>query len=374
LTALDPLTALYPLKLPASLRPKIWGSRDLSPVFSAQPEPIGEAWFSFEENPIANGPFAGQTLGELVEHLGRHLMGSSYRPSGLRRRAAGEIGHNKKQHTQFYFPILSKLLFTSENLSVQVHPDDAYAMAREDGPGKTEMWHIVDARPGAKLVLGLTRTMAPVELCRAAASGDIEKSLNWVPVEKGQTFFISPGTLHTIGAGIVLCEIQQNSDLTYRFYDFGRLGSDGKPRDLHIEQGAAVTRQQPHPGALPLFHFPGPAPEEGLQRELLAACRYFAAERLSWSGAVAYDPDPERFHLLIFLEGRGVLAGDSWGKAGYQPGDAYLIPAECSAFELQAASSPSRAIRSYVPDLAKLRQELQSTGAPSEQFEHLLTD
>jgi mannose-6-phosphate isomerase len=368
------LTALYPLKLPASLRPKIWGSRDLSPVFSAQPEEIGEAWFSFEENPIANGPFAGQTLGELVEHLGRRLMGSSYRPSGLRRRAAGDIGQNKKQQAQFYFPILSKLLFTLQNLSVQVHPDDAYAMAREDGPGKTEMWHIVDARPGAKLVLGLTRTMAPVELCRAAASGDIEKSLNWVPVKKGQTFFISPGTLHTIGAGIVICEIQQNSDLTYRFYDFGRLGSDGKPRDLHIEQAAAVTRQEQHPGALPPFRFPGAtAAEGGLQRELLAACRYFATERLSWSGTVSYKPDPERFHLLIFLQGRGVLMGDSWDQAGYQPGDAYLIPAECPAFELQAAT-PSLAIRSYVPDLAQLREELQSTGAPPDHFEPLLMD
>jgi len=362
------------LELPASLRPKIWGSRDLSPLFPVQPEEIGEAWYSFEENPVANGPFAGRTVGELVEHLGRRLMGSSYEPSGLRRRAAGEIGQDKKQPPQFYFPVLSKLLFTSQNLSVQVHPDDAYALAREDGPGKTEMWYIVDARPGAQLVLGLTRTMTPVELCRAAASGDIEKSLNWVPVKKGQTFFISPGTLHTIGAGIVICEIQQNSDLTYRFYDFGRLGSDGKPRQLHIEQAAAVTRQAPHPGAMEPFRFPGPAAaEEGVQRELLAACRYFATERLSWSGMFPYKPDPSRFHLLIFLEGSGALAGDSWDQAHYQPGDAYLIPAECAPLKLRAAS-PSLAIRSYVPDLPKLREELQSAGASREQFEHLFMD
>lgn len=368
------MTALYPLKLPASLRPKIWGSRDLSPVFPAQPEKIGEAWYSFEENPVANGPFAGRTLGELVEHLGRRLMGSSYEPSGLRRRAAGEIEQDKKQQAQFYFPILSKLLFTSQNLSVQVHPDDAYALAREDGPGKTEMWYIVDAKPGAQLVLGLTRTMTPVELCRAAANGDIERSLNWVPVEKGQTLFISPGTLHTIGAGIVICEIQQNSDLTYRFYDFGRVESDGTPRPLHIEQAAAVTRQEQHPGALQPFRFPGtPVAEEDIQRELLAACRYFAAERLSWSGTVAYKPDPSRFHLLIFLEGSGSLAGDSWDQTDYQPGDAYLIPAECVSFKVQAAS-PSLAIRSYVPDLRKLREELQSTGASREQFEHLFME
>jgi mannose-6-phosphate isomerase len=365
------LTALYPLKLPASLRPKIWGSRDLSPVFPAQPEDIGEAWFSFEENPVANGPFAGRTLGELVEHLGRRLMGTSYEPSGLRRRAAGEIEHDKKQPPRFYFPILSKLLFTSQNLSVQVHPDDAYALAREDGPGKTEMWYIVDARPGAKLVLGLTRTMTPVELCRAAANGAIEQSLNWVPVEKGQTYFIPPGTLHTIGAGIVICEIQQNSDLTYRFYDFGRTDSQGQPRALHIEQAAAVTRQERHPGARPPFRFPSPRAGEGVQRELLAACRYFAAERLSWPGAFPYQPDPARFHLLIFLQGSGALAADSWDQAAYQPGDAYLIPAECAQFEVQAAS-PSVAIRSYVPDLPQLCEELQSTGAAPGQFEHLI--
>jgi mannose-6-phosphate isomerase len=365
---------LYPLKLPASLRPKIWGSRDLSPIFPVQPEPIGEAWYSFEENPVANGLFAGQTLGELVEHLGRRLMGSSYQPSGLRRRAAGEIEQRRKQPPQFYFPILSKLLFTSQNLSVQVHPDDAYAMAREDGPGKTEMWYIVDARPGAQLVLGLTRIMAPVELCRAAASGDIEKALNWVPVQKGQTLFISPGTLHTIGPGIVICEIQQNSDLTYRFYDFGRVAEGGKPRPLHIEQAAAVTRQEPHPGALAPFRFPSPsAVEQSYRRELLAACRYFAAERLSWSGVVPYKPDATRFHLLIFLEGRGALAGGSWDQTDYQPGDAYLIPAECPPFQLRA-QSPTLALRGYVPDLPSLREELESTGASRDQFEHLIMD
>ena len=172
----------------------------------------------------------------------------------------------------------------------------------------------------------------------------------------------------------MICEIQQNSDLTYRFYDFGRLGSDGRPRDLHIEQAAAVTRQEQHPGALPPFRFPGAtAAEGGLQRELLAACRYFATERLSWSGTVSYKPDPERFHLLIFLQGRGMLAGDAWDHADYQPGDAYLTPAECPAFELQTAT-PSLAIRSYVPDLAKLREELKGTGAPPQQFEHLLMD
>jgi mannose-6-phosphate isomerase len=360
------------LKLPASLRPKPWGSRDLSPIFAAQPEQIGEAWYSFEENTVANGAFAGRTLGELVEELGTRLMGNSYRPSGLRRRAAGEVAQGADLKPKPYFPILSKLLFTSQHLSVQVHPDDAYAMVHEHGPGKTEMWYIVDAEPDARLVLGLTRTMARDELCRAAAGGEIEQSLNWVPVKKGQTFFVSPGTLHTIGAGLVLCEIQQNSDLTYRFYDFGRLDENGNPRELHIEKAAAVTRQAPHPGALEPFRFPN-QPEKAADRELLAACSYFATERLSWQGTVRYEPDPARFHLLIFLEGRGQLRGDSWDDAAYQPGDAYLIPAACAPFGLEAAE-PTVAIRSYVPDLAKLRQELQDAGASHEPCERLVMD
>lgn len=368
------MTPLYPLKLPASLRPKIWGARDLRPIYPVQDEEIGEAWFSFEENPIANGPFSGQTLGELVERLGRRLMGSSYEPSSLRRRSAGDADRAPDQSPQFYFPVLSKLLFTSQKLSVQVHPDDAYAMTREGGPGKTEMWYIVDAKPNAKLVLGLTREMSRVELSRAAASGEIEKDLNWVPVEKGQTIFITPGTLHTIGPGITICEIQQNSDLTYRFYDFGRKGSDGKPRPLHIEQASVVTIQTPHPGPLAPFRFPA-STDGGVtcERELLAACRYFAAERLSWSGDSPYNPDPARFHLLIFLEGAGTLAGRNWEKAAYKPGEAYLIPAECPPFQL-VAESPSVAIRAYVPSLPKLRDEVAATGAPSSQYEPLFVE
>lgn len=364
------MTALYPLKLPASLRPKIWGARDLQPVFPPQPEPIGEAWFSYEENTVANGPLAGRSLGELVKRLGNRLMGSAYEPSRLRRRSAGDKQERAEQRAQFYFPILSKFLFTSQNLSVQVHPDDAYAMANEDGPGKTEMWYIVDAKPDAQLVLGLKRTMPADELCRAASGGSIEELLNWVPVEKGQTLFISPGTLHTIGPGLVICEIQQNSDLTYRFYDFGRLGADGNPRPLHVEQAAAVTRQERHPGALRPFRFPDPASgSKAVQRELLAACRYFAAERLTWTEDCRYIPDPARFHLLIFLEGSGQLAGP-WTAADYRPGDAYLVPAECEPFELRPRER-SVAIRSYVPDLNGLRDEVASAEASREQYEAL---
>lgn len=368
------MIALYPLKLPASLREKIWGTTDLRPIFGPQPNRIGEAWFHYEENAVVNGELAGRTLGELVEHFGKRLMGSSYEPSPLRRRSAGEVERRRDEQTQFYFPILSKLLFTSDNLSVQVHPDDDYALVREDGPGKTEMWYIVDAQPGAGVVLGLTKTMTPVALCEAAKSGEIEKQLHWMPVEKGQCLFIAPGTLHTIGSGIVICEIEQNSDLTYRFYDFGRLGDNGKPRPLHVEKAASVTRQEPHPGPVPPFQFPAtPAFGEPRQRELLVACRYFAAERLCWGESIRYRPDPARAHLWIVLEGQGRLVIEDATSETYQPGDAFLIPAEAAPFAVEPDAA-TKLIRAYVPDLEQLHEELQRSGAAEEHIGRLLVE
>ncbi len=353
--------ALHPLKLPPSFREKIWGSRDLSPIFGSHPNPVGEAWYTFEENVIANGVHRGRALGEVMALLGPRLMGRSYRPSDLRRRSAGEAASAGPSGP--YFPILAKLLFTSDKLSVQVHPDDAYALRHNGGPGKTEMWYVVHAEPGASVALGLTRKMAPDEMRAAAQDGTIARFLDWRAVETGQTLFIPPGTLHSIGPGLVLCEVQQNSDLTYRFFDFGRLGDDGKPRPLHIEDAVAVTRQDQHPGPVDSLLLPA---AHG-KRELLAACRYFAAERLQWEGTLEYHARPEHADLLIFLRGRGRLGGET-----YAHGDAYLIPAEASVLAVQA-EIPTEAIRAYVPDLEELREELRSAGAEEDRIVRLVT-
>jgi mannose-6-phosphate isomerase len=352
---------LYPLKLPPSFREKIWGSRDLAPIFDAHAKLIGEAWYTFEENVITNGGHRGRTLGEVMELLGPRLMGRSYRPSGLQRRSAREAASAGPAGP--YFPILAKLLFTSDKLSVQVHPDDAYALQHDGGPGKTEMWYVVRAEPGASVALGLTRKMTRDEMRAAALDGTIARFLDWRPVEAGQTLFIPPGTLHSIGAGLWFCEIQQNSDLTYRFFDFERLGDDGKPRALHIEEAVAVTKQDAHPGpAAPL-----PLPAANGKRELLSACRYFAAERLEWDGTFDYQPDPEHLDLLIFLRGRGLLGAET-----YSPGDAYLIPAEAPVFKVEA-ETPTEVIRAYVPELEKVREELRGAGATEDQILRLVT-
>ncbi|MDA1312672.1 MAG: class I mannose-6-phosphate isomerase [Acidobacteria bacterium] len=327
------MTDLYPLRLPPSFRERIWGAYDLAPVFGRQEKKIGEVWYSFDENVIANGPLQGQSLSELIQRHGPALMGAAHDGSS--------------------FPILAKLLFTSDRLSVQVHPKDDYAQAHEGSPGKTEMWHVLAAEPGAGVALGLTKTLSQDELRHAAESGEIENDLNWVEVHPGQTIFVPAGTLHAIGPGLVLCEIQQNSDVTYRFYDFARLDGDGKPRELHIDKAVEVTEQKPHPGPIAPFRFPG----GDYARELLIACPYFAAERWVWEQSISYPRHPDHADLLIFLRGEGRIGDDP-----YAPGDAYWVPAGLEGLTL-TPSSPSEVIVSHVPDLDVVRAELAAVGA-----------
>lgn len=293
---------MYPLRLAPDWREKQeWGSRDLRPLFGASDHPIGEVWFGFEENTVTNGPWSGRSLEQLMERHGAALMGAA---------GAGAC-----------FPILVKFLFTSANLSVQVHPDDAYALAHEGGLGKNEMWYILRADPGASIALGLTERLTRDRLAEVARSGEIERYLNWVPMHPGDVVYCPAGTIHCIGPGLALCEIQQNSDLTYRLYDFGR------PRPLHVDQAVQVARLDAHPG---------PQRQAG---DSLVTCDHFTVERLRRSGITRYDSDPAGMHLLIFLEGRGTLEGEP-----YHAGDVYLVPASLGSFEW-LATEPTLALR-----------------------------
>ncbi len=375
------MTSLYPLRLPASFRERIWGSHDLTPFFGKQELRIGEAWYSFDENFIANGPLQGRTLGELIAVYGRELLGESAVSLAAKNRRLSQAPLSKslfKRGPQSprsgpspfppgpstrSFPILAKLLFTSDRLSVQVHPKDDYALANENSPGKTEMWYVVAADPGARVALGLTRTLSREELQQAAVSGEIENHLNWVEVSTGQTVFVPAGTLHAVGPGLALCEIQQDSDVTYRLYDFGRLDSDGKPRQLHIAKAAEVTEQQPYPGSIEPFRFP----HTNWTRELLVACPYFAVEHWAWEQKIEYVGHPGHADLLIFLQGKGTLADQP-----YAPGDAYLIPAGLQILDL-APESPSKAIRAFIPDLKAVRNELAAAGSDVQTWHRVLT-
>ena len=356
---------LSPFRLRPRIEEKIWGSRSLSPFFPprapSQP-PVGEAWFTFEEATVEGGHFHGRTLGELMTSLGPALMGDAHRPLARRRLSADRSAAEPASGAP-YFPLLAKLLFVSDVLSVQVHPDDARAMAQGGGAGKTEMWHVVSAEPGARVALGLSETLPRDVLAEAARTGEIERYLNWVEVSAGDTVFVPAGLLHTLGPGVVVCEIQQNSDLTYRFFDFNRLGAGGLPRPLHIEAAVDAMSDRPWPG----FAAPGPLPRGSFaERRLLAACPYFAAEALAWSEPFEYTPNRERLHALIVLEGEGTIGGQS-----YAPGAAFIAPAHGEPFRVEPAS-PSRAVRAYEPDLAAVRRDLASAGGADAAIERLI--
>ncbi len=375
------MSPLYPLRLPPSFREKIWGKRDLSPWFPSdgpRPAPIGEVWYSFEENRVANGPLAGETLGSLIERYGERLMGQGHKPSSLQRRSASDEPETGDALPRAYFPILTKLLFTADRLSVQVHPDDNYALAHEGGPGKAEAWCVAAAEPGARIALGVKEGLSTDELRRSAETGEITDYLNWIEVKPGETYFVPPGTLHALGPGLVICEVQQNSDLTYRFYDYNRPGADGQPRPLHLDQAVAVTQLDARPLAISPFVYS--RPDGTAARELLAACRYFAVEKMSWAEPSRYIPAGDGAELLIILEGSGQIPaarnGDdpsSTSGEDYAPGRAYLIPNELASFDLHPETATT-AIRAYVPDLTKLKESLQNSDATEKQISTLIAD
>jgi mannose-6-phosphate isomerase len=205
-------------------------------------------------------------------------------------------------------PLLVKLLFTSDNLSVQVHPGDDYARKHHGARGKTEMWHILRAEPNAKIALGLREQVTKERLRDAARTGEIMQLLDWIPVRPGDTFFIEAGTIHAIGGGIALCEVQQQSDITYRLFDYGR------PRELHLDHAIEVSYLEPREGMV--------------KPELLVECPYFRTGRLAVNGS-RLTASPVRNTLYVALEGEGLFAGQP-----FQAGDAWEAEAASEPFEI----------------------------------------
>lgn len=213
-------------------------------------------------------------------------------------------------------PLLVKFLFTSEKLSVQVHPDDEYARTHHQSPGKTEMWHVLRADPGAKVALGLREPMTENEFREACETGEIADLINWLPAHAGDTFFVPAGTVHAIGEGLVLCEVQQLSDLTYRLFDYWRPN-----RELHIEHGMRVSRLAAHDGSVMRMRL-------NESSELLAECQYFRTERMCVKGTVGCSSCPQT-KIYVVLEGEGTLAGST-----FHAGEAWEVPAHSEAFEI----------------------------------------
>lgn len=304
--------ALRPARLEARFVPRIWGARTLAPLFpekTALSEPIGEVWLTGSECQFADGPFAGERLGDAWPRMGDDWTGE-----GARRDKP--------------FPFLAKFLFPADRLSVQVHPDDDYAMRHEaaaGGVGKTEMWYVVSAQPGAEVRVGLKPQVTKESFRRAIADSVAEEMLERIPVRTGDAVFVPAGTVHTIGPGMVLCEVQQNSDVTYRVYDFGRLDAKGKPRDLHVEKAFDVIRfgEQLGGRATPTEH-----PDENAQPSVLVECPYFVVVRHVFATTEHLIKPIGRLELIIVLDGSGVLRtqpGDA--TVEYSRAQAWLVPA-----------------------------------------------
>jgi mannose-6-phosphate isomerase len=333
-----------PARIEPIFSPRIWGARSLAPLFREKThlaEPIGEAWLTGVDCVITSGPYAGKTLGEAWREM----------PAEWRGTRLASTAH---------FPLLVKFIFPNNKLSIQVHPDDAYAAAHEQaagGRGKTEMWHAVSAETGARVLIGLVRKADQAGFLKALETQTLEELFIHWRVQPGDTFFIPAGTPHTIGPGMVLCEVQEYSDLTYRVYDYGRADARGKPRELHIQKALAVIQfGETAGGKVPQIRLPA----QMLHRSLLAACRYFATERWKNFGTLETHSVADHFDLFVVLTGRGDF---TWGggKATYQPGHCWFIPASLGPFVLHP-EEPTKILRTYVPDLVALRASLKQEG------------
>ncbi|MCM1334452.1 MAG: class I mannose-6-phosphate isomerase [Bacteroides sp.] len=305
------------LKLNAPCKDYLWGGTRLRDEYGKKSEKdkIAESWelscHKDGQSVIANGAYAGKTLSEYIEQNGRDVLG----------RNAAKFE---------YFPILIKLIDAKDNLSVQVHPENDYALRVEGEYGKTEMWYIVDCDPGAELLYGFKKEITRDEFARRIRENTLLEVTNNVPVHKGDVFFIEAGTLHAIGKGILIAEIQQNSNTTYRIYDYGRVGADGKPRELHIEKACEVTKLTPP--TRPTKPAGEPIQKEGYTETLLASCEYFTVKRLDITEKAALVADESSFLSLLVLDGAFTVGDLTLGK-----GESAFVPANYGAFTLSGS-------------------------------------
>lgn len=298
---------IYPLKLSYLAKTALWGGNKLKEEYgkASEHEKLSETWeLSVRENDtclIENGPAAGMLLSDYFADYGNSLVGKRY--DGSR------------------FPLLIKFIDARDCLSVQVHPDDAYAFANEKDPGKTEMWYVVEAEEGAELIYGLKNGVTKEDFVAAVDAGDYNSVMGRVPVKAGETYFIPSGMLHAIGAGLLIAEIQQNSDLTYRVYDFDRRGADGKLRPLHVDKAKAVTRPFTEEEIRVVRYSRGVSADEGV----LADCPYF---RVTRCGEQDHDlcVTEESFMHLLCVKGEGYITFDR-EKYPIAKGDSYFLPA-----------------------------------------------
>ena len=307
-----------PLRLVPCLRDYLWGGTRLREEYHKSGDGvIAESW-ELSVRPDGQTYIAGGA------HSGESLTGI------LRADPAGMAGRRCSTGT---FPLLIKLIDAQRDLSVQVHPSDTTARRENGEQGKTEMWYVVDCEPESMLYLGFSRTVTPEEVRRRAQDGTLCEVLRRVRVRPGDVFLVRPGTVHAIGAGILIAEIQQNSDTTFRLYDYGRLGADGKPRQLHLDRAVEVMRCE-SAAALPAM--PAPCPPDGVQE--IMACEYFRVRRAEVKTRVELSTNGESFTHLMCVRGEGRIA--CGGKDyGLRQGDSYFLPAALGKYAVEGDCS-----------------------------------
>jgi mannose-6-phosphate isomerase len=306
------------LKLTPSYRDYVWGGDRLRPGHS----PTAEAWVVWEGDVIESGPMAGKTLGEVATEYGDALLGAKTTSS-----------------TGTRFPLLIKLLDCAQWLSLQVHPDDLLAVELEGQGqfGKTEAWHILDAEPDAKLIAGLKPNSSPDQLAESIRNGTVIDHVQYVNVEPGETVFMPAGTLHALGPGLLVYEVQQTSDWTYRVYDWGRPATEKRP--LHIEKSIRAT----HADFAPLMT-PPPATSDGT-RHVLVESNYFTLEMLSAdSNPIELDTEGQTFHAITVIKGKALLkAGDE--TIELDKFQTAVVPAQVGSYQFQPLAD-CRALKS----------------------------
>jgi mannose-6-phosphate isomerase len=292
------MPALYPFLILPEFYERVWGARDLRPYFTrvAEGEPIGEVWLTGETCRVANGPLAGQTLRQLAEQYGAALTGEA---SPLPTR----------------FPLLIKFLFPRQKLSVQVHPNDEGARLAGEPCGKTECWYVARAIAGAQVGLGLRSGINREMFRLAIEANQAEHMLNWLDIRAGEMIYVDAGTVHAVGPNSIIVETQQNCDITYRLYDYGR------GRELHLERGMEAIQEETHAGRVE------PRPVQGHQ--LLVASPCFIVEKYKIEGPIALECEPGKssVQVLVSLEGGAVVECDGSQPLPFMRGEAVVIPA-----------------------------------------------
>lgn len=296
------------LKLNPSCKDYLWGGRRLIDEFGKDfsGNILAETWeISCHKDglsTISSGAENGKTLLTYIEENGKHCLG-------------------RNASSFEYFPILVKLIDAKDYLSIQVHPDDSYALKHEHQYGKTEMWYVVDAKEDAFLYYGFSKTVSKEELKERIQNNTLLEVLNKVPVKKGDSFFIEPGTIHAIGKDILIAEIQQNSNVTYRVYDYGRVDANGKGRELHIDKAVDVINRK-----------------QCLQSKKfdshLADCNYFTVDKIVIDQTYKDTVTTDSFVGLLFVEGEGSLL-DTCSTLDYKKGDAFFIPSQEMDYEIK---------------------------------------